>query len=133
MGSEMCIRDRVQDGPYGPYVSCKRQDGKNESRSLENHQQLLTLTLEESLEILAMPAERRRRSAQGPLAQLGLSPLTKKEIEVRMGRFGPYVTDGQINATIPTAKDPMKVTFDDALELIAVREEKLRAEGKEPR
>ena len=123
----------VQDGPYGPYVSCKRQDGKNESRSLENHQQLLTLTLEESLEILAMPAERRRRSAQGPLAQLGLSPLTKKEIEVRMGRFGPYVTDGQINATIPTAKDPMKVTFDDALELIAVREEKLRAEGKEPR
>ena len=123
----------VQDGPYGPYVSCKRQDGKNESRSLENHQQLLTLTLEESLEILAMPAERRRRSAQGPLAQLGLSPLTKKEIEVRMGRFGPYVTDGQINATIPTAKDPMKVTFDDALELIAVREEKMRAEGKEPR
>ena len=123
----------VQDGPYGPYVSCKRQDGKNESRSLENHQQLLTLTLEESLEILARPAERRRRSAQGPLAQLGLSPLTKKEIEVRMGRFGPYVTDGQINATIPTAKDPMKVTFDDALELIAVREEKMRAEGKEPR
>ena len=50
-----------------------------------------------------------------------------------MGRFGPYVTDGQINATIPTAKDPMKVTFDDALELIAVREEKMRAEGKEPR
>jgi len=123
----------VQNGPYGPYISCKRQDGKNESRSLENHQQLLTLTLEESLEILAKPAERKRRSAQGPLAQLGLSPLTKKEIEVRTGRFGPYVTDGQINATIPTAKDPMKVTFDDALELIAVREEKMQAEGKEPR
>ena len=83
--------------------------------------------------MLSRPAARKRRSVQGPLTQLGVSPLTQKEIEVRTGRFGPYVTDGQINASIPTAKDPMKVSFDDALELIAAREERIRADGKEPR
>ena len=123
----------IQDGPYGPYVSYQKKDGKSESRSLENHEQLLTCTLEEALDLLSRPAARKRRSAQGPLTQLGVSPLTKKEIEVRTGRFGPYVTDGQINASIPTAKDPMKVSFDDALELIAAREERIRADGKEPR
>ncbi len=123
----------IQDGPYGPYVSYQKEDGKSESRSLEKHEQLLTCTLEHALELFSKPAIKKRRSAQGPLAQLGISPLTKKEIEVRTGRFGPYVTDGQINASIPTAKDPMKISFDDALELIAAREERIRADGKEPR
>ena len=59
--------------------------------------------------------------------------MTQKAIEVRTGRFGPYVTDGQVNATIPSSRDPMKITFDDALEFIAQREERMRAEGKDPR
>ena len=64
---------------------------------------------------------------------LAVSPVTQKAIEVRTGRFGPYVTDGQVNATIPSSRDPMKITFDDALEFIAQREERMRAEGKDPR
>ena len=124
----------VQDGRYGPYVSMPgEEEGKLESRGLENHEQLLTVTLAEAVEILSQPRVRRTGTPKGPLNTLGESPATKKAIEVRTGRFGPYVTDGQVNATIPTARDPMTVTFDDALELIAAREDRMRAEGKDPR
>ena len=124
----------VQDGRYGPYVSMEGEDIK-ESRQLENHAQLESITLEGALELLAQPARRGRRSATpaGPIAVLAESPITKKPIEVRTGRFGPYVTDGQVNATIPTTRSPETITFDDALELIARREAKMREDGKDPR
>ena len=125
----------VQDGRYGPYVSMPgEEEGKLESRGLEGaHEQLQTVTLDEAVVILSQPRVRRAQQAKGPLNVLAESPATKKPIEVRTGRFGPYVTDGQINATIPTSRDPMTVTFDDALELIAAREDRMRAEGVDPR
>ena len=124
----------VQDGRYGPYVSMEGEDIK-ESRQLENHDKLETLTVEEALALFAQPPRRGRRQATptGPLAVLAESPVTKKPIEVRTGRFGPYVTDGQVNATIPTTRSPETITFDDALELIARREAKMREDGKDPR
>ena len=124
----------VQDGRYGPYVSMEGEDIK-ESRQLENHEQLESIDLAGALALLAQPARRGRRSATpaGPIAVLAESPITKKPIEVRTGRFGPYVTDGQVNATIPTTRSPETITFDDALELIARREAKMREDGKDPR
>jgi DNA topoisomerase-1 len=91
------------------------------------------MTLKKAIELFAVPPVRKRRAAAGPLNTLAESSVTKKPIEVRTGRFGPYVTDGQVNATIPTARDPMKITFDDALELIAAREDRMRSDGKDPR
>ena len=82
----------IQDGPYGPYVSYQKKDGKSESRSLENHEQLLTCTLEEALDLLSRPAARKRRSVQGPLTQLGVSPLTKKEIEHILDESKKYIS-----------------------------------------
>jgi DNA topoisomerase-1 len=124
----------VQDGQFGPYVSME-VDGKRDTRSLENHEQLQNITFDEALALLREPKVRGRqaRAAQGPLVTLNPSPVTGAPIEVRTGRFGPYVTDGEVNATIPTTRDPSTLTFDDALELIAQREERMRQQGKDPR
>jgi DNA topoisomerase-1 len=123
----------VQDGKFGPYMQMSLPDGKRDTRSLENHEQLETLDLAGAVELFAKPRQARRRQAAEPLAQLGESPVTKQQIEVRDGRFGPYVTDGQVNATIPRGRDPQKVSFADALELIAAREQRMRDDGKDPR
>ncbi len=123
----------VQDGQFGPYLSMELDTGKRDTRSLDDHEALRTMTLEKAIELYKQPKQRGRSRVQGPMNTLGESPVTKKPIEVRNGRFGPYVTDGQVNATIPSARDPMKITYDDALEFIAAREERMRAQGKDPR
>ncbi len=123
----------VHDGKFGPYVQMLG-DGVKESRSLQSREQMTSLTLEEALALLAQPRQPRgRQQAAAPLASLGDSPVTKQPITVRMGRFGAYVTDGVVNATIPTARNPQKLSRDDALELIAQREQRLREQGIDPR
>jgi DNA topoisomerase-1 len=119
----------VQDGRYGPYVKM----GK-ETRSLDNQEQLATITLDEAVAKLAEPKKGRRsgRSA-APLAELGNHPESGDPIQVKDGRFGPYVTDGTVNASVPKGTDPATVDLDKALELLAKREEKLRSQGKDPR
>jgi DNA topoisomerase I len=111
----------AQNGRYGPYV----QKGK-ETRSLESEEQLLTITLEEALELLSKPKERRGRgkAAAGPLREVGLEPLSGKKIVVRNGRFGPYVTDGETNASLRRGDDPETVTLERATELLAERRAK---------
>jgi DNA topoisomerase-1 len=126
----------AQDGKFGPYIQMELPEDKRETRSLENHEQLRSIDLAGALELLSKPRVSRRgqrNAPQAPLAELGDSPVTGSKIEVRSGRFGPYVTDGQVNATIPSNRDPQKITFDDALELIAAREQRMRDQGKDPR
>ena len=67
------------------------------------------------------------------LKELGPHPESKENLQVKTGRYGPYVTDGTINATIPKGTDPESLTMDQAVELIAKREERMRAQGKDPR
>ena len=74
---------------------------------------------------------RRGQAAQG--TALGPSPITSKQVMVKKGQFGVYVTDGEVNATVPSGKDPTALTLEEALELIALREEKLREQGRDPR
>jgi DNA topoisomerase-1 len=118
----------AKNGPYGPYV----QQGK-ETRSIESEEQLLTITLEDALARLAQPKERRGRGqAKPPLAELGDDPATGKPIVVKEGKFGPYVTDGETNASLRRGDDPESLDLDRALELLAER----RAKGpatKSPR
>ena len=119
----------VQDGPNGPYVRTGR-----ESRSIEGgHFAMKTITLEEALALLAAPRQFGRRVSQSAIAELGVHPDSKAAITVRTGRFGPYVTDGVVNASLPRGRDPKTLTVEDAVDLLAAREEKLRAEGKDPR
>ena len=109
----------ARNGRYGPYV----QQGK-ESRSLESEEQLLTVGLEEAKAILAKPKERRGRQAAAPLKEVGDDPVSGKSIVVKAGRFGPYVTDGETNASLRTGDDPEQITLDRAVELLAERRAK---------
>ena len=66
-------------------------------------------------------------------AELGKHPDSGAAIQIKTGRFGPYVTDGTVNASVPKGTDPEVVTLEAAVELLAAREHKLRSQGKDPR
>jgi len=118
----------AQDGRYGPYLKMG-----SETRSLDNQDQLATITLDEAVAKLKEPKKARGRGAAAVIADLGAHPESGDAIQVKTGRYGPYVTDGTVNATVPKGTDPEKVDLDQALELLAKREAKLRAQGKDPR
>jgi DNA topoisomerase-1 len=113
----------AQNGRYGPYLK-KGTD----SRSLEREEQLFTVTLEEALALYAQPKLRGRQAA-APLAELGPDPVSTKPIVVKDGRFGPYVTDGETNATLRKDDDPATMTLERAIELLADK----RARGPAPK
>lgn len=111
----------AQNGRYGPYVK-----KGTESRSLEGEDQLFTVTLEQALELFAQPPRRRggKGAARGPLKELGVDPTNGRPIVVRDGRFGPYVTDGETNASLRRGDTPESVTLERASELLAERRAK---------
>jgi len=117
----------VQDGRYGPYLKMGE-----ETRSLENHEQMTTLTLDEAVTLLA-PPQRRGRAGRHPAQEIGTHPQTQLPLTVKSGRFGPYVTDGVVNASLPRGMNPEGLTVEKAVELLAAREQKLRDQGKDPR
>ena len=105
----------AQNGRYGPYLK-KGTD----SRSLETEEQIFTVTLEQALEIFAQPKRRRgQAAARGPLRELGQDPATEKPVVIKDGRFGPYITDGQTNVTVPRSEDPATISVERAFELLA--------------
>jgi DNA topoisomerase-1 len=115
----------AQNGRYGPYVK-KGTD----SRSLEAEEQLFSITLEDALALLAKPKERRGRGqAKPPLRDLGPDPVSGKGVLLKEGRFGPYVTDGETNASLRRGDDPETVTIERAAELLADR----RSKGPAPK
>jgi DNA topoisomerase I len=109
----------ARNGRYGPYV----QKGK-ESRSLESEEQLLTIGVDEALTVLAQPRQRRGRQAAPPLKELGPDPSSGKPIVVKAGRYGPYVTDGETNASLRQGDDPEQLALERAVELLAERRAK---------
>jgi DNA topoisomerase-1 len=119
LGEDEGVPVTVHRGRYGPYV----QKGK-ETRSLEGEEQAFTVTLEQALAVLAQPKARGRRQAAAPLRELGTDPTSQKAITVKAGRFGPYVTDGETNASLRKGEDPESITLDRALELLAERRAK---------
>ena len=109
------------NGRYGPYVK-KGAD----YRSLPTEDALFSVTLEEALAILAAPKARRgaRTAAAAPVRELGADPVTGKPMVVREGRFGPYVTDGETNASLRKGDDIEGLTDARAAELLADRRER---------
>ena len=108
----------VQNGRYGPYAK-KGSD----SRSLESEDQLFTLTLAEAKELFAQPKARGRRTgaAAPPLRELGDDPATGKPMVIKDGRFGPYVTDGETNASLRKGDEVASITVQRGAELLADR------------
>ncbi len=110
----------VSNGRYGPYVK-----KGSETRSLESEEQLLTLTVEQAEAILAQPKQRRGRGApKPPLKELGADPASGKPLVVKDGRFGPYVTDGETNASLRRGDTPDGITLERAVELLTERRAK---------
>ena len=110
----------VSNGRYGPFVK-----KGSETRSLDAEEQLLTLTVEEAEAILATPKQRRGRGTpKPPLKELGADPGTGKPLVVKDGRFGPYVTDGETNASLRRGDEVEGLTLERALELLAERRAK---------
>ncbi len=115
----------AKDGRYGPYVTC----GK-ETRSLTGDLSPLDVTFDQAIELLKQPKTRGRAAAapKEPLKKFEApSPVTESEVRVLDGRFGPYVTDGVTNASLPKGTEPADLTFEAALELLADRAAKAPA------
>jgi DNA topoisomerase-1 len=113
----------AQNGRYGPYLK-KGTD----SRSIDSEEKLLTITLEEALEIYKQPKQR-GRAAASPGRELGDDPATGNKVTVKSGRFGPYVTDGEYNATLRQGDDEATISLERAAELLAEK----RAKGPAPK
>ncbi|GGN74522.1 DNA topoisomerase 1 [Streptomyces albiflavescens] len=109
----------AQNGRYGPYLK-KGTD----SRSLQSEDQLFTITLEEALEIYSQPKQRGRAAAKPPLKELGEDPVSGKPVVVKDGRFGPYVTDGETNATLRSGDSVEDITPERGYELLAEKRAK---------
>ncbi|HEV2309788.1 MAG TPA: topoisomerase C-terminal repeat-containing protein, partial [Acidimicrobiia bacterium] len=114
----------AQNGRYGPYLK-KGTD----SRSLETEPELFSVTLEQAEALFAQPKRRGRRT-KPPIAELGPHPESGVAVRVLDGRYGPYVTDGELNATVPRGVDPASVDLGQAVELL--RERAARGPAKKP-
>ncbi|MGI8652082.1 MAG: type I DNA topoisomerase [Geodermatophilaceae bacterium] len=115
----------ARNGRYGPYLA-KGTD----SRSLDAEEKLFTVTLDEARALFAQPKMRGRRGAAAPpLKELGEDPSTGKPMVVKDGRFGPYVTDGETNASLRKGDEVETLTDARAIELLADR----RARGPAPK
>jgi len=113
------------NGRFGPFL----KKGTNEFRSLNTEEELFTVTLDQAKALFAQPKTRRGQSTQATGTALGEDENTGKQVQVKSGRFGPYVTDGETNATLPKGTDPAKVTLEQASQLLADK----RAKGPTPK
>lgn len=107
----------AQNGPYGPYLK-----KGTESRSLENEELIFAVTLDDALALFAQPKFGSRSASS--IKELEPDPVSGKPIKIKSGKFGPYVTDGETNATIPSGEVPTEVSFERAVELLADRRAK---------
>ena len=115
----------AQNGRYGPYLK-KGSD----SRSLTSEEQIFDITLDEALAIYAAPKVRGRAAAAPPLKEFGADPASGKPVVLKSGRFGPYVTDGETNATLRRDDSPETITPERAFELLA--EKRAKGPAKKP-
>ncbi|MEZ5109941.1 MAG: type I DNA topoisomerase [Microbacteriaceae bacterium] len=117
---------RAQNGRYGPYLT-KGAD----TRSLEAESQIFSIDLAGALELFAQPKYGARK-ASSALKEFEADPVSGKPIRVRDGRFGPYVTDGTTNVTIPRGEQPEDITFERAVQMLADKRAKPPATKKAP-
>ena len=116
------------NGRYGPFVRCDQ-----EVRSIPAGISPLEISLEQALDLLSKQKSAGRRPARAELLMaVGKHPETDAELKVMAGRYGPYVTDGEVNASLPNGTDPESVTVDQAVELLRARAARI-AEGGGPK
>ncbi|MEX0667421.1 MAG: type I DNA topoisomerase, partial [Acidimicrobiia bacterium] len=119
----------AQNGRYGPYLT-----RGTDRRSLDAEDQLFTVDVGGAVELFRQPPRRRgQRAAASPGRQIGNDPVSGKMITVRSGRFGPYVTDGETNASLRTGEDPDAINLERAVELLTARRERVASGEAAPK
>ena len=124
---------RAQNGRYGPYITKEFTDpetgaAKTETRSLETEEQIFDVTLEKALTVLAQPKRGRNQTVAAPLRELGIDPVSEKQMVIKDGRFGLYVTDGDVNASLQKADQLETISDERASDLLQARRDRM-AEG----
>ena len=122
---------RAQNGKFGPYLTKGDEDGaeKPETRSLESEEQLLTVTFEDALARFAEPRTFGRRAPKPPLADLGIDPASGRPMLIKDGKFGPYVTDGETNASLRVGDVPETLSPERGAELLQARRDYIAENG----
>ncbi|WP_370325417.1 type I DNA topoisomerase [Euzebya sp.] len=118
----------VQNGRYGPYLKW----GK-ETRSLGSESELFTVTLDDGLKLLAQDKKSARQRSNPVLRELGTDKVSEQPMSVRNGRFGAYVTDGEVNASLRKGDTVENLTDERASELLQMRRERMAAKGQTPK
>jgi DNA topoisomerase-1 len=119
----------ARNGPHGPYIERgAKGDEHHDTRSFDDEADLLTMDLPRALALFAEPKRRRGQRAAGPLKRLGVDPVTDREVVVRSGRFGEYVTDGEVNASLQQGDSVDRIDIMRASELLMIRRQKLELE-----
>jgi DNA topoisomerase-1 len=109
-------------GRFGPYIVHDRGKEGKDYRSIKGEDDVLTIQLPRALEMLAQPKQGRgRRTAAKPLKEIGAHPADKEPVNLHDGQYGPYVKHGKVSASIPKGRDPMTVTLEEAVELLAAK------------
>ncbi|MDD2942984.1 MAG: type I DNA topoisomerase [bacterium] len=116
------------NGPYGPYIICGKTSVNLRSLPQAEYSPLI-ITLEQCLELLA---DKGKSRGKGSSIEIGRHPQTDALIELKSGFYGPYVTDGEVNASVPKSLDVTEVTLELAVELLAKRREKMLEQGETP-
>jgi DNA topoisomerase-1 len=115
----------AQNGRYGPYL----KKGKD-SRSLETEEQMFDITLDQAQQLFVEPKRRGGRTPKPPLKELGKDPETGNDMVVKDGRYGPYVTDGEFNASLRVGDSVETISIERGSELLAERRAKGPAKKK---
>ena len=109
----------ASNGRYGPYLTKTRVGGGSETRSLPNEDAIFTIDEAGAQALFAQPKYGRGRSAKPPLRTLGADPTSKREVTIKEGFYGAYITDGETNRSLPKQYDPKTISAEDAFRLLA--------------
>ena len=112
------------NGRFGPYVKWGE-----EIRSIPPEQSPLEIALGQAVELLKQPKARRRAAQPVVLREIGKHPVTERPLAIKSGRFGPYVTDGELNASLRQGMQPETLSVDDAVNLLEARAARIAAGG----
>ena len=131
-GEVQTVVVQADNGRYGPYLTKTGADGKSDTRSLASEDEIFTVDLDKAKELFAQPKYGRGRgrgAAKPPLRELGVDPETQKQVTIKEGFYGAYITDGETNRTLPKQYAPESIEPAEAFRLLAEK----RAQGPSKR
>ena len=131
-GEVQTVAVQANNGRYGPYLTKTGADGTSDTRSLASEDEIFTVDLDKAKELFAQPKYGRGRgrgAAKPPLRELGVDPETQKQVTIKEGFYGAYITDGETNRTLPKQYAPESIEPAEAFRLLAEK----RAQGPSKR